>query len=99
MLLAYKYPINDYVTFILIQTLCLQMPFASVVQPMILTSSDNEEYMLNLCLKLITLLDHEKHPILKEMQLGHFLVHKFWPIGTYHIIVFIQQIWGFFFCQ
>jgi hypothetical protein len=68
------------------------MAFASVVQPMILTCNDNEEYMLILCLKLTTLLDHKKHPILREMHLGHFLVHKFWPIGTYHIIVFIQQI-------
>ncbi len=71
------------------------MTFGTVVQPMILTSSDNEKYMLILCLKLTTLLDHKKHPILKEMHLGHFLVHKFWPIG---IIVFIQQIiWRFLF--
>jgi hypothetical protein len=68
------------------------MAFASVVQPMILTSSDSEEYMLILCLKLTTLLDHKKHPVLKEMHLGDFLVHKFLPIGTNHIIVFIQQI-------
>lgn len=74
------------------------MAFASVVQPMILKYSDSEKYMLILSLKLTTLLDHKKHPVLKEMHLGHFLVHKFWPIGTYHIIVFIQQIiWKFFF--
>jgi muramoyltetrapeptide carboxypeptidase LdcA involved in peptidoglycan recycling len=76
------------------------MAFASVVQRMILKSNDNEDNMLILCLKLTTLLDRKKHPMLREMNLGHFLVHKVWPIGTYNINVFTQQIiLRFFFCQ